>query len=199
MHSRPPGYHVRVYGPNGVGKTAAIHTAFAHTAGVVYVNLRHSEAIKQDRVKELISHAVTRMNVPSWCDPFVTLASCRRVAWWHRLLFRRPITVVLACPGREDKEYAGLGATCREFTTLGLTAVIDAATPIPSSRSSNAGCEKSLYMDFMCREELTKLPQLKDILDILAALGLQDTVWGVLGGAPRAWEVLVSEVGQHFG
>ena len=115
--------YVVVAGPKGVGKTCIVETATERTFGVMSV--RVPAATPEHTIMANVFTAVTR------CNPRTVelSASARRVAWWHRFIFRTPVTIVLhAAERKPTQQFADLDSAARALTyDFGMRVVIDAS------------------------------------------------------------------------
>lgn len=174
-------YYVVVAGPPGVGKTCVVKTATEKTFGVVSV--RVAAATAEHTIVNDVLAAVNR------CSPRLELsASAWRVAWWHRFIFRTPITVVLRASERKPTQaFAALDSAARALTyDFGMRVVIDTAeNALPDLAKSSRGIE--LEVPPMPRSVIEAMPELRELHAALQAADLADVVWACVGGAPAGY------------
>lgn len=100
-----------------------VNTALQRTVGVV--SLRVAAGTSEEKILADTFKAITRSNI-SFLDHS---ASARRVLWWHHVLFRQPVTVVLRAAERKPtQQFADLDSTARALTfDYGARVLIDAS------------------------------------------------------------------------
>jgi hypothetical protein len=187
----PDEFFIKVFGEKGVGKTTIVKTATAHRFGVVHMTV-DTRQLRGDILDKAFRQVA---RVPFQFMP--ASESAKRVAWWHRLIFRcRPIIVLSYSEQRPDpsqaevrKEYySELSGAARELANCGFLPIIDASSN--SLESWKTGREVLLQFGPMTKELLLSLPQFEVLFDKLREAGLLDVAWSILGGVPIEWTKL---------
>jgi hypothetical protein len=190
-----------VTGPKGVGKTCVVDTATEARFGVVSV--RVPAATPEATIMAEVFTAITNTN-PRAVEP---RASAHRVLWWHRLIFRTPVTVVLRASERKPTEaFAALDSSARALThDFGVRVVIDASDNSLPENAKKTMREEVIEVGPMSRSVLESVPGLTELLSALKAAGLADVVWECVGGVPakyiqllRMWERAGGGVGRDL-
>ena len=97
-----------VAGPKGIGKTCVVDTATEATSGVVSVGVEPGTS--HNAILFDVFTAITNTN-PRMVEP---RASARRVLWWHSLIFRTHVTVLLRGVERKPTEtFAALDSAAK--------------------------------------------------------------------------------------
>jgi hypothetical protein len=190
----PDKFFIEVFGDKGVGKTAIVETATAHRFGVVHMTVD----ARQPR-GDILDKAFRQVaRVPFQFMP--ASESAKRVAWWHRLIFRcRPIIVLSHKEQRPSSEaeraiiamhekFTELSGAARNLADCGFLPIIDASSN--SIESWETGREVLFQFGPMTKELLLSLPQFQVLFDKLREAGLLDAAWGILGGVPIEWAQL---------
>ena len=170
-----------VSGPKGVGKSRIIHSALAGHAslGVVHVPVQPSATGSQIRADTL--EAITRDRF-SWVSE---TDGARSVMWWHRLVFRAPVTVVLQAAARSQhtEPYAPVNRVARELTDeFGVRVIIDAGqNSLPHSTDASRR-EFVLEVESVPRALVEQVPELESLHKALKEADLADVVWACVGG-----------------
>lgn len=176
-----------VVGPKGVGKTCIVNTATTHAWGVVRVRI--AAGTPHDSIVKSTLLAVTRSNLTSMNQE----PDAMRVAWWHHLLFRMPLTVVLQAVERAPgKEFAEISGAARTLLELGVRVIVDASHNALSDEVFATKREHVLTVEPMSRALLESIPQLQALMLALKSAGLDDLVWEVVGGNPADYFQLES-------
>lgn len=133
-----------VRGPDGAGKTCAIDTAARHRLGVARA-ITVYPSMSPDIIIELACRQVTRVNISGFSKE-----SARRVAFWHRIFFRRPPVVVIRVQEiLHGNKLVELGQTAQVLSGLGLRVCID--------------CSNNAYTDpLTMREEFCDIGWMSD-------------------------------------
>ncbi len=190
-----------VMGPKGVGKTCVVDTAIEATFGVVSVGV--APGTSHNAILVDVFTAITNIN-PRAIEPS---ASARRVLWWHRLIFRTPVTVVLRGVERKPAEtFAALDSAAKAMThDFGLRVVIDASDNSLPENAKKTMREEAIEVGPMSRAVLESVPELAELLSALKAADLADVVWECVGGVPAkyiqlkgAWEKAGGGVGSDL-
>ena len=172
--------YVVVAGPKGVGKTCIVETATERTFGVMSV--RVPAATPEHTIMANVFTAVTR------CNPRTVelSASARRVAWWHRFIFRTPVTIVLhAAERKPTQQFADLDSAARALTyDFGMRVVIDASDNSLPEFAKATKREEVIEVPLMPRSVVEEMPKLQDLHAALKAADLADVVWACVGGNP---------------
>jgi hypothetical protein len=172
--------YVVVAGPKGVGKTCIVETATERTFGVVSIDVQPGKS--HDDIKANVFTAVTR------CNPRTVelSASARRVAWWHRFIFRTPVTIVLhAAERKPTQQFADLDSAARALTyDFGMRVVIDASDNSLPEFAKATKREEVIEVPLMPRSVVEEIPKLQDLHAALKAADLADVVWACVGGNP---------------
>ena len=172
--------YVVVAGPKGVGKTCIVETATERTFGVMSV--RVPAATAEHTIMANVFTAVTR------CNPRTVelSASARRVAWWHRFIFRTPVTIVLhAAERKPTQQFADLDSAARALTyDFGMRVVIDASDNSLPEFAKATKREEVIEVPLMPRSVVEEMPKLQDLHAALKAADLADVVWACVGGNP---------------
>ena len=172
--------YVVVAGPKGVGKTCIVETATERTFGVVSVYVQAGKS--HDDIKATVFTAITR------CSPCTVelSASARRVAWWHRFIFRTPVTIVLHAAEREPtQQFADLDSAARALTyDFGMRVVIDTSDNSLPEFAKGTKREEVIEVPLMPRSVVEEMPKLQDLHAALKAADLADVVWACVGGNP---------------
>ena len=172
--------YVVVAGPKGVGKTCIVETATERTFGVMSV--RVPAATAEHTIMANVFTAVTR------CNPRTVelSASARRVAWWHRFIFRTPVTIVLhAAERKPTQQFADLDSAARALTyDFGMRVVIDASDNSLPEFAKGTKRDKVIEVPPMPRSVVEEMPKLQDLHAALKAADLADVVWACVGGNP---------------
>lgn len=178
--------YVVASGPKGVGTTRVVQTALLSTFGVVYVYV--APGTPHDRIKADALTAITRY----YLRVLDQTGSARRVLWWHGLLFRAPVTVVLQAAERKPAQpFADLDSAARALTQeFGVRVVIDASSNSLPDGATATKREKLLEVEPMSRELVERLPELAPLHAALGAAGLADVVWACVGGNPADYKGL---------
>lgn len=175
--------YVVVAGSKGVGKTCIVETVTERTFGVVSVDVQPGKS--HDEIKANVFTAVTR------CNPrrVELSASARRVAWWHRFIFRTPVTVVLhAVERKPTQQFADLESAARALTyDFGMRVVIDASDNSLPELAKGTMREKLIEVPPMPRSVIEKMPELDDLHAALKAVDLAEVVWACVGGRPARY------------
>jgi len=176
--------YVVVAGPKGVGKTCIVETATEKTFGVVSVNVQPGKTL--DNIQSDVFTAVTR------CSPWtveLSGASARRVAWFHRFIFRTPVTIVLhAAERKPTQQFAALDSAARVLThDFGMRVVIDASDNSLPEFAKGTMREKLIEVPPMPRSVVEEMPKLQDLHAALKAADLADVVWACVGGNPAGY------------
>ena len=160
--------------------------------GVVVVRVGAGKSL--DDILAATWRAVTRSQMSASYDH---TPSAQRVLFFHKLLFRVPVTVVLqAAERRNGQDYADIAAACRCIVAAGDVRVIVDSSPNSLDESARrTKRERMVQVEPMPRELVERLSGMKALHAALAAAGLADVVWAVLGGYPvdymglrRYWE-----------
>ena len=172
--------YVVVAGPKGVGKTCIVETATEKTFGVVSIDVQPGKS--HDDIKANVFTAITR------CNPRTVelSASARRVAWWHRFIFRTPVTIVLhAAERKPTQQFADLDSAARVLTyDFGMRVVIDASDNSLPEFAKATKREEVIEVPLMPRSVVEEMPKLQDLHAALKAADLADVVWACVGGNP---------------
>jgi hypothetical protein len=126
--------------------------------------------------------------------------SAQRVLFFHKLFFRSPVTVVLqAAERRSGQDYADISAACRCIVSAGdVRVLVDASHNSLDESARRTKRERVLQVEPMPRELVERLSGMEGLHAALAAAGLADVVWAVLGGYPADYRGLYS-VWNEFG
>jgi hypothetical protein len=157
------------------------------TFGVVFVPVdagTAAEKIKADTFTAITRYYLRMMDLSG---------SARRVLWWHRALFRTPVTVVLQAAERKHPEpFAALDSAARTLThDFGARVVIDASNNSLPDAAIATKREVLLDVEHMPRSLLEQLPELAPLHETLKQAGLADAVWACLGGNPADYKGLL--------
>ena len=148
-----------------------------------------------DEITAATWRAVTRSHVSAAYDH---TPSAQRVLFFHKLFFRVPLTVVLqAAERRNGQDYADIAAACRRIVAAGsVRLVVDASHNSLDESARLTKRELVVQVEPMPRELVERLSGVEALHAALAAAGLADVVWAVLGGVPvdylalrRHWEL----------
>ena len=181
-----------VAGPKGVGKTCVVDTATAATFGVVSVGV--APGTLHNAILADVFTAITRCNLRT----LDLSASTRRVLWWHSLIFRTPVTVLLRGVERKPTQvFADLDSAAKALAhDFGLRVVIDASDNSLPENAKKTMREKVIEVGPMSRSVLESVPDIAELLSALKAADLSDVVWECVGGVParyiqllRKWKV----------
>jgi hypothetical protein len=178
------------------GKSCLVDTAVRKGFGVVHVSVPAGESLSD--IVKAVYMATTR----TWTPYNFNLApSAGRVLFFHRLLFRKPIVVVLhAAERRNGQQYADLPAACRQLVAFGYRVIVDASHGSLDPGTVATLREREFTVEPMSRSLVEQLTGLGPLHAALAEAGLSDVVWEVLGGYPAAYEQLNTawaEAGDH--
>ena len=187
-----------VAGPKGVGKTCVVDTATAATFGVVSVGVAPGtlhNAILADVFTAITRCELRIMNLS---------ASTRRVLWWHSLIFRTPVTVLLRGVERKPTEtFAALDSAAKALAhDFGLRVVIDASDNSLPENAKKTMREEVVEVGPMSRAVLESVPDIAELLSALKAADLSDVVWECVGGVPARYIQLADawkEAGRGVG
>ena len=181
-----------VAGPKGVGKTCVVDTATAATFGVVSVGVAPGKL--HDAILADVFTAITRCELRT----LDLSASTRRVLWWHSLIFRTPVTVLLRGVERKPTQvFADLDSAAKALAhDFGLRVVIDASDNSLPENAKKTMREEVVEVGPMSRAVLESVPDIAELLSALKAADLSDVVWECVGGVParyiqllRKWKV----------
>jgi hypothetical protein len=169
------------------GKSCLVGTAVRDGWGVVYVPV--APGTPCDEIVAAAWRATTRCALG---PPFDDEPGAARVLLFHRLLFRRPVTVVLhAAERRSGDRHAQLAAASRRLADGGYRVIVDAAhynSLDPSVFSTKRG--RVFSIEPMPRPLVEQLTGLGRLHGALADAGLADVVWAALGGYPAEYYLL---------
>lgn len=177
-----------VSGPKGVGKTRIVNSALYSSFGVVFV--RVPVGTGESQIKTDVFNTITRCQ-----SRFIdTTGSARRVIWWHRVIFRTPVTVVLEAAERKPSEsFAAVDGAARALTqNFGVRVVIDASNNSLPDAAVATKREVRLDVEAMSLAQVEALPELASLLDALKKADLADVVWACIGGNPADYKSLGS-------
>ena len=176
-----------VAGPKGVGKTCVVDTATEATSGVVSVGVEPGTS--HNAILFDVFTAITNTN-PRMVEP---RASARRVLWWHSLIFRTHVTVLLRGVERKPTEtFAALDSAAKALAhDFGLRVVIDASDNSLPENAEKTMREKVIEVGPMSRAVLESVPDLAELLSALKAADLADVVWECVGGVPSDYVQLL--------
>ena len=166
-----------------------VNTALQYTVGVVPVRVAAGTSEKEilaDAFK-----AITRTST-SFLDHS---ASARRILWWHHVLFRQPVTVVLQAAERKPtQQFADLDSSARALTyDYGARVLIDASNNSLPDAATATKREDVLEVEPMQRKLLEALPKLQPLHVALKSANLADVVWMCMGGNPADYESLATK------
>jgi hypothetical protein len=164
-----------------------VDTAVTNGWGVVRVTVGAGKSL--DEILAATWRAVTRSHVSASYDH---TPSAQRVLFFHKLFFREPVTVVLqAAERRSGQDYADISAACRCIASAGsVRVVVDAPHNSLDESARRTMRERVVQVEPMPRELLERLSGMEALHAVLAAAGLADVAWAVLGGYPAAFEGL---------
>jgi hypothetical protein len=134
--------------------------------------------------------AIARSNLSAAYDH---ASSARRVLFFHKLIFRAPATVVLRAVERQNGDnYAQISGACRAIVATGsVRVVVDASHNSLDESARLTKRERVMQVEPMPRRLTVALTGLEDLHTALAAAGLADVVWAVLGGYPADYRGLL--------
>jgi hypothetical protein len=186
INALPDKIFIKVFGEKGVGKTTIVETATAHRFGVARGVVHVTVDARQLR-GDILDKAFRQVaRVPFQFMP--AAESAKRVAWWHRLIFRcRPIIVLSyieqwADPSQAEARrdyYSDLSGAARQLADCGFLPIIDASSN--SLESWKTGREMLLQFGPMTKELLLSLPQFDVLFGKLHDAGLAGCGVGHLG------------------
>ena len=176
-----------VTGEKGVGKTCLLNTVTSKTAGVIKL-----KALPSDNERTIIKNALQRLTrLPfDFISPF---DSAERVIFWHRLftLGRSPVVIINAAERYVGEDYAGLTAAVRTLVDDYKLRVVVEGSP-NSLDETLLRTEREQVFDIkpMTKEMVWQIGQLQELFKYVKDVGLEDTVFAVLGGIPAKYEKL---------
>lgn len=175
--------YIVVTGQKGVGKTCLIETVTAHKCGVLRVKAGPSE-----------SHIhIIRSALEEVAGSFsVTEHRAKRVISWYNLFAKNPPLVVINATERGPYQgYAGISEAARTLNDeFGLRVLVESspsAMPLSEGPTSH---EMIVNIEPMPRALLRKLPELQPLFEVTKTCGLDDALYGVLGGVPSRYQTL---------
>jgi len=182
IHAAASDNYIVVSGPKGVGKSRLVNSVVGNNFGVIHVSAAAATGHKE-LVNDVLRE-VARTHFMS-IDP---APSALRVAWFHKLFFRSPVTVVLhAMERKPDEKPAAIDSAARALVGHGLRVIVDASTNAMAEEAVKTMREVFLRMEPMERSVLERIEELGELLAALKEAGLDDVVWKVLGGLPSAY------------
>ena len=115
--------YIVVSGPKGVGKSRLVNSVVGNYFGVIHVSA--AAATGHDELVNKVLREVARTHFLI-TDP---APRALRVAWFHKLFFWSPVTVVLhAMERKADEKPAAIDSAARVLVGHGLRVVVDAST-----------------------------------------------------------------------
>ena len=174
--------YIVVSGPKGVGKSRLVNSVVGNYFGVIHVSA--AAATGHDELVNKVLREVARTHFLI-TDP---APSALRVAWFHKLFFWSPVTVVLhAMERKADEKPAAIDSAARVLVGHGLRVVVDASTNSMAEEAVKTMREVFLRLEPMERSVLERIEELAELLAALKETGLDHVVWKVLGGLPSAY------------
>lgn len=184
------GGYIVVKGPKGVGKSTVIATALQNTCGVVVVEVFPGQTA--DVIKRSVLESIAGTH-PNFVDPH---PSALRVLWWYRLVLPPPIVVLRLVECSAGTPYAQMTGAVRSLADIGLRAVIDSSPNSLEPEALASLRENVLEVAPMPRALLFSIPEHAALFETLRKEGLQDVVWGVLGGVPALYSRLAEALAE---
>ena len=160
------------------------HAVVGHTT--VHASVRRTDSNK-DAVKS--AHlAISGITPYSVCPT----NSARRVLWWHQLLFRQPLTVVLDYNHEQPyTTFHDIGNVCRTLAEDGCRVILDAtSTAVPEATLKH---EHVLEVKPLTRERVEGDAAIAGLMAVLRKADLDDVVWAILGGCIGSYRELHRE------
>jgi len=174
--------YIVVAGPKGVGKTRLVNAVVGNDFGVIQLSV--APATTHNTLVADVLRAVARTQFLTF-DP---TSSALRVAWFHRLFFWSPVTVVLhATERKKGQEPADIDSAARVLVGHGLRVIVDASTNSMPEEAVKTMQEIFLHLEPMERSVLEQMDELEELRVALDEADLADVVWKVLGGFPAAY------------
>jgi hypothetical protein len=130
-------------------------------------------------------------------DPFV---NARRVCWWYRKLFRyRPIIRIELAERQlnDPTPFAKITAAARGLSSLGYSVVIDGSENSVEPGALATHREQVIQVEPFLEEEIEKLPQLQEVMEVLQAHKLKEVAFQVFGGVPADYVKLIGTLQQQ--
>ena len=176
-----------VTGEKGVGKTCLLNTVTSKTAGVIKLEAQPGQSqdtIIKNILQELANPPFKLMN---------PLKSARKVIFWYRLFTfgRSPIVVINATEREIGHGYACLTGAVRTLVDkYNLRVIVDGSPNSISDSLLRTKRERVFDIKPMTKEMIWKMDQLKELFNYVKDVGLEDTVFGGLGGIAANYEKL---------
>ena len=189
---------VVVYGPEGVGKTLAVATAFRGQMGVVNVGISAG-----DSAGRIVQKALEA--VANFTNTLTSAAkSGGRVIFWYQLMFRHYPLVILNMKERlPNTPHAGIaGAASMLSIHHQLRVLVDCSNnDLPNELFATLR-GRFVGVDEMDQETIESIPEFKIFITQLREADLADVVYHVIGGVPADYKLLrmitVGRSGEKF-
>jgi hypothetical protein len=176
-----------VYGPRGVGKSAALGAAFADHPGVVYISVNYGMSAPQ--IVAMVYSELWPFRYRGVMERGPKQAAKNVLNAYH--MFGGSVWLVLDLVNKDAKFVPDEAlSAARDLSRFGLNVVIDAAESNLMSESLTVTRGKKIYIDFMPWELVQKIPEFKQLLEILEDLKLTPAVRQVIGGCPVQLDAL---------
>jgi hypothetical protein len=129
---------------------------------------------------------LTNVTVTAFSAPH----SARRVLFWYRLLFIKPVIVVLKVPERQSGEkYSQLTSTVRELTdTYGIKVIVDGSPNSIPPELLTTSRDLALPVYPMTKEMIESIPEYADMIAFLKKHNLFGVAYDIIGGVPARFE-----------
>lgn len=168
------------------GKSCVVETATRQSFGVL--SFRVPAGKSEDEIKAEVCKAITR----SYFLSVDHCGSAKRVTWWHHLIFRMPVTIVLQGAERKpDDKYAALDSAARMLSSdFGVRVIIDASSNSLPETAVATMRELLVEVEPMPRDVIEQMPHLALLHKALKENDLDDIVWMCVGGVPANYYAL---------
>jgi len=113
----------------------------------------------------------------------------RRVLFFYRLFFRSNPAVVISVPEHQvGKKYLHITAAVRNLAdNFHLRVIVDSSSYSNPPGLMSTIRESVLSVDFMEKNVVESIPELKELIDFLKCNKLDQVVYNVLGGSPSEY------------
>jgi hypothetical protein len=179
-----------VTGEKGVGKTCLLNTVLNKTPGVIRVSVS-----PKDDERTIIRNTLLELTGIKF-DFVPPYASAKRLIFWYRFftLKRSPIVVINATERTAGKDFASITGAVRILVEdYRLRVVVDVS---PNSLDESLlWTTRHIVFNIkpMKKEMIWQMEQLQYLFNYIQMVGLEDTVFSVLGGVPSRYNALWEE------